>query len=153
MTPWSGDIWSAHNSQHFADPYSLSHLLHGLIFHALLVPLAHRLRFGPRLVLAVALEATWEVFENSPAVIGRYRSATAALGYSGDSLLNSLGDIASCGLGFWLASRLPVRWSVALFLAVEVGMLLVYRDCLVLNVLMLVYPVGAIKAWQTGAAH
>jgi hypothetical protein len=152
LAPWSGEIWSGHNSQHLADPYTLSHLLHGLVFFAVLRPLARWLGLGPRLVLAGALEAAWELFENAPAVIERYRTATMALGYSGDSLLNSLGDIASCGLGFWLAARLPARWSVALFLAVEVGMLAVYRDCLVLNVLMLVHPVGAIKSWQTGAA-
>ena len=149
-SPWAGDIWSGHNSQHLLDPYSLSHLLHGLLFYALLRPLAGRSSWGTRLVLATALEAAWELAENSQAVIGRYRSVTLALGYAGDSLLNSLGDISSCGVGFLLASRLPARLSVALFVLVEVGMLVAYRDCFLLNVVMLVYPIGAVRTWQVG---
>jgi hypothetical protein len=146
---WSGDIHSGHNSQHLADPYSFSHLLHGLLFYALLRPFAGRLGPGVRLVLAVAVEALWEVAENSEVVIQRYRRATLALGYAGDSLVNSLGDVACCVLGYLIAARIPARWSVALFVLVELTMLAVYRDCLLLNVLMLVYPVDAIKAWQT----
>lgn len=145
---WSGDIHSPHNSQHPFDPYSLTHLLHGIIFYALFRPLAVRMTPGARVVSALALEAAWEVVENSPPVIERYRRATIALGYSGDSVVNSLGDIASCGLGLYLAARLPARWSVALFVAVELFLLAFYRDNLTLNVLMLVWPVGAIKAWQ-----
>ena len=83
-------------------------------------------------------------------MIERYRRATIALGYTGDSVVNSLGDIASCGLGFFLAARLPVRWSVTLFFAVEMILLAVYRDCLTLNVLMLVHPLESVKAWQMG---
>src|SRR4029077_20979363 len=137
---WSGDIRSGHNSQHLLDPYSFTHALHGLLFFALLRPLAGKLGFGTRLVLALLLEAAWEVAENSDSVIERYRHATIALGYAGDSVVNSLGDIASCGLGFFLASRLRVRWSMTLFLAVELILLAIYRDCLTLNVLMLVQP-------------
>jgi uncharacterized membrane protein YjdF len=133
---WSGDIWSRHNSQHLADPYTLTHLLHGLLLYALLRPLSGRLGSGRRLVLAVALESLWEVVENSEVVIEWYRQATIALGYTGDSILNSVGDIAACGVGFLLAGRLPVRWSIALFLLVEAALLLVYRDNLALNILM-----------------
>jgi len=150
LYPWSGDIHSAHNSQHLLDPYSFTHALHGLLFYALLRPAAGRLGVGTRLVIAVAIEALWEVVENSDAVIERYRQATIALGYSGDSVINSLGDIVSCSAGFLIASRLPVRWSVVLFFAVEAALLAVYRDCFLLNVLMLVWPVEAIKSWQTG---
>ena len=150
--PWSGDIWSGHNSQHLADPYTLTHLLHGLIFYALLRPSAGWLGSGTRLVLAVALESLWEVVENSEAVIERYRQATIALGYAGDSILNSLGDIVACGVGYLLARRLPVRWSIALFVLVEAALLLVYRDNLALNVLMLIWPNQAIKSWQMGAS-
>jgi hypothetical protein len=147
---WSGDIHSGHNSQHLLDPYSFTHALHGLLFFALLRPLAGKLSFGTRLVLALLLEAVWEIAENSDAVIERYRQATIALGYAGDSVANSLGDLASCGLGFFLAARLPVRWSVTLFFAVEMILLAVYRDCLTLNVLMLVHPLESVKAWQMG---
>jgi hypothetical protein len=151
INPWSGDIWSEHNSQHLADPYTLTHVLHGMLFYALLRPLAGRLKAGTRLVLAVALEALWEVGENSAAVIQRYRQATMALGYTGDSILNSVGDIAACGVGFYLAGRLPVRWSIAFFLLVEAALLLIYRDNLGLNILMLIWPVKGVKSWQMGA--
>jgi len=150
LYPWSGDIQSAHNSQHLFDPYSFTHVLHGLLFYALLRPVAERLGLGTRMVIALAIESLWEVVENSDAVIERYRQATIALGYSGDSVFNSLGDIVSCGAGFLIASRLPARWSVLLFFAVEATLLAVYRDCFLLNVLMLVSPVEAIKSWQTG---
>jgi Protein of unknown function (DUF2585) len=150
LTPWSGDIHSEHNSQHIVDPYSFTHMEHGLLFYALLRPFAGRLGPGSRLILAVALEAIWEVAENSPPVIERYRQATIALGYVGDSVVNSLGDIAACTLGFFLAKRLPVRWSVALVLAVEAALLAIYRDNLALNVLMLVFPLESMKAWQMG---
>ncbi|HEU5115717.1 MAG TPA: DUF2585 family protein [Isosphaeraceae bacterium] len=148
--PWWGGVNDGHTSQHLTDPYSFSHVLHGLLFYALLRPLAGRLRWEVRLVLAITLECLWEMAENSTWVIERYRRSTMALGYEGDSVLNSLGDIACCGIGFLLAWRLPVRWSIALFLAVEVGMLVAYRDNLLLNVIMLLYPFDGLKTWQMG---
>jgi hypothetical protein len=147
--PWSSKIHSEHNSQHLADPYTFTHVLHGLLFYAVLRGWG-RLGLRTRLVLTVALESLWEVLENSAAMIQRYRQATIALGYVGDSILNSVGDIAACGLGFLLAARLPVRWSVALFVLVETVLLLVYRDNLTLNILMLIWPSQAIKSWQMG---
>jgi hypothetical protein len=146
--PWTVDIHSPHTSQHLVDPYTLTHVLHGLIFYAIFHVLGVPLRLDSRMSLAVAIEALWEVAENSPAVIERYRQTTIALGYFGDSVLNSLGDILACGIGFFLAARWPVRWSIALFLAFEMGLLLVYRDNLLLNVVMLIYPMEGIKAWQ-----
>jgi Protein of unknown function (DUF2585) len=150
LSPWSAGIRSPHTSQHLVDPYSLTHVLHGLLFYALLRLVAGRLRWDARLVVAVALECLWEVAENSAMVIERYRRGTVALGYEGDSILNSLGDVASCGLGLLLARRLPVRWSVALFLVVEVALLVLYRDNLLLNLIMLLHPSEAIKSWQSG---
>ena len=152
LSPWSGNIWSSHNSQHFVDPYSFTHVLHGLIFYAVMRPLSGKIGRGGRLVLAAAIEAIWEVLENSPAVIARYRESTISVDYSGDTLLNSIGDIVSCVFGFFLASRLPVRWSLALLVLVEATMLMTYRDCLVLNVMMLVSPIEAVKVWQTAGA-
>ena len=150
LAPWSGGINSEHTSQHFFDPYSFSHLLHGLLFYGLFKLVAGRLRWDARLVLAIALECLWEVFENSEFVINRYRQATVSLGYEGDSILNSLGDIASCAVGFLIASRLPVKWSIALYLGVELALLILYRDNLFLNVIMLIHPFEAIKSWQMG---
>jgi hypothetical protein len=150
LTPWSLDIDSEHNSQHLFDPYSFTHAEHGLLLYALLRPFAGRLRRANRFILAVGLEALWEVVENSPVVIDRYRQATIALGYVGDSVINSLGDIAACAVGFLLAMRLPVRWSVALVFGIEVALLAIYRDNLALNVLMLVFPLESVKTWQMG---
>jgi hypothetical protein len=150
FSPWSGNIHSKHNSQHLIDPYSFTHILHGFLLYALLRPLAGRLSFGTRVVLALALESLWEILENSEMIIERYRKTTIALGYAGDSVLNSVGDMLACFLGFLAASRLPVRWSVGLFVLIEASLLLVYRDCLTLNVLMLVYPIETVKSWQMG---
>ena len=148
--PWSGDIHGAHNSQHLVDPYSFTHLLHGALIYALLRPLAGRLSPRARLVLAAALEVAWELVENSPLVIGRYRHDTVAQGYSGDSVINSLGDVVSCLAGYALARRLPAWGSVVLFVVIEAGMLAVYRDSLTLNVLMLFAPLPSVRAWQAG---
>ncbi len=148
---WSGDVWSNHNSQHFVDPYSFSHVLHGLIFAWVFYWIAplRKQAFGWRLSAAVLLEAAWEVFENTPFTINRYREATMALGYAGDSIGNSLGDIACCGLGFIFATGVRWYWSLTVFVVTEIGMLITIRDNLTLNVLMLFWPVEAIKQWQT----
>lgn len=148
--PFSTQVASSHNSQHLLDPYSLSHLLHGLIFFGVLRLVAPRIPPWWRLVIGVTVEAGWEVLENSPMVIERYRAATASLGYSGDSIVNSTGDVLSCLLGFWLARALGWWKSIALFVLVEVGMLLWIRDNLTLNVIMLLRPLDAIRRWQLG---
>ncbi len=149
---WEGDIWSSGQSQRLADPYSFSHVVHGLLFYALLWWIARRRPVQERFLLAVLLEAGWEVLENSPFIIDRYRAATIALGYQGDSVVNSMSDVLMMSLGFWMASRVRPWLSVAALLAMEVGCLIWIRDNLTLNVLMLIHPVEAIKAWQmTGA--
>ncbi|MBP0495985.1 DUF2585 domain-containing protein [Roseomonas indoligenes] len=145
---WHGAVNSAENSQHLADWYSLSHLVHGLLFYAGFRALAPRAGSGARAVMAALLEAAWEVVENTPMVIDRYREATAALGYSGDSVVNSLADFGFMLLGFLIAARLPWWASVLLGLGMELLALAVIRDNLTLNVLMLLYPVEAIRRWQ-----
>jgi hypothetical protein len=147
---WSGDAQGPHNSQHLFDPYSLTHFLHGIFFCGALAWGFPRLPPAWRLALAVAIEVMWEVFENSQFVIQRYRTATAALGYEGDTIANSLGDILSCGIGFAVARRIGLRGSIVLFLLTELVLLLWIRDDLFLSVVMLIYPVPAIKAWQMG---
>ena len=146
---WIADAYSEHTSQHLLDPYSLTHLQHGLIFYWLLAWLAPRASWQTRLVAATAIEASWEIVENSAFVINRYREATAALGYTGDSVINSLGDLLSCAVGFAIAGKIGWRWTLALFVGIEAGLVLWIRDSLLLNVLMLFYPVEAIKNWQT----
>lgn len=147
---WSGNVWSSDNSQHLFDPYSFTHLLHGLVLCGLLAWTVPRLSLVWRLWLAIFLEALWEVIENSEFIIRRYREATAALGYEGDTIVNSMGDILTCGLGFILAQRLGLRRSLALFVVTEIVLLVWIRDGLILNIVMLFYPIEAIKAWQMG---
>jgi hypothetical protein len=146
---WEGNIWSAEQSQRFADPYVFSHLVHGFLFYGLLRLAARRVPVRHRFVGAVLLEAGWEILENSPLIIDRYRAVTISLGYVGDSVLNSMSDLLMASLGFLLASRLPVKVSVALILAMEVCAALWVRDNLTLNVIMLVHPLDVIRAWQT----
>ena len=147
---WTGAVWSAENSQQVSDWYSLSHIIHGFLFYGaawLLLPGRARLWALP---LAVLIEGSWELLENSPIIIDRYRAATAAAGYSGDSILNSMADIGMMAVGFALARRLPVWATIGLALFFELLALAVIRDNLTLNILMLTYPVDAIRAWQAG---
>lgn len=144
---WHGALDSG-NSQHIADWYSLSHVIHGFLFYALAHWLLRRQPLGMRLALAVALEATWEVVENSPMIIDRYRTATIALGYSGDSIVNSMSDIAMMAAGFLFAWRTPLWATVAVAIALELLALWVIRDNLTLNILMLSWPIDAVRDWQ-----
>jgi hypothetical protein len=145
---WSGSIWSEHNSQYFLDPYSFTHVLHGVMFYALLSLTFRNMPVISRLVIAAGLEAGWEVLENSTFIIERYRAETISLNYFGDSIVNSMGDILACITGFILASRLPVRVTIIGTIAVEVLLALLIRDNLTLNLVMLIHPSHAIRMWQ-----
>lgn len=147
---WSRDPWSPDTSQHLFGPYGFTHVLHGFVFFGLFAWVAAPIPASCRLPLAVALEGAWEIVENSDLVIRRYREGTAALGYEGNTVVNSLGDMAVCGLGFALAYR-PGAWrTLALFVATEMMLAARIRDSLLLNVLMLAYPIDAVKTWQMG---
>lgn len=161
---WYGNINGPGNSQHLSDWYTPSHVIHGMLFYGLGWLLFRKWRLGGQgaggaggaglgagrwsFALAVFLEAAWEVVENTPFVIDRYRAVTVNWGYSGDSVINSVADIGWMAFGFWLAMRLPVRVTVVLAVAAEIITALVVRDNLTLNVLMLVWPLESVRAWQ-----
>ena len=146
----TGDAWSSQTSQLFLDPYSLTHVAHGLMFAGLLALFLKRTPPTWRFVIAIGLECAWEIIENTNTVIDRYRAATASLDYHGDTIVNSLGDITACAIGFMLARKLGWVRSIILFLAVEVVLVLWIRDSLILEMIMLIHPIQAIKVWQLG---
>ena len=146
---WVGEVHGPDNSQHLADWYTPSHIIHGFLFYLLGWLFLRRNPPGDRLLAAIVIEAAWEILENSQWVIDRYREATMALGYTGDSVLNSLADMLWMIVGFGIARRLPVWATVAIAIGFEMLTLIVIRDNLALNVLMLVAPVDAIANWQT----
>jgi uncharacterized protein DUF2585 len=146
---WHGGRGDSEISQHLADWYTYSHVLHGIIFYWLLSIVAKgRLSIAARMVIAMGIEAGWELFENTPFIINRYRAQTMSRDYYGDSIVNSVGDMLAMLVGFLLASRLPAWVTVFLLIATEVILLALIRDNLTLNVIMLIHPVEWIKQWQ-----
>ena len=151
---WHAEVASSENSQHISDWYTFSHIVHGFLFFFLLwliskkIPQIHKFSVG--FVIAVVMESAWEVIENTDFIINRYREATIALDYFGDSITNSTADIFFMSLGFLMASRLSVFASISLVAASEIMLAIVIRDNLALNIIMLIYPIDAIKEWQIG---
>ncbi len=147
-TPWSWDIWTAHNSQHILDPYTFTHILHGVLEFWLIGLIFWKVPLAWRFVIAIFIESSWEVAENSSYIINRYREETLSLNYFGDSIINSVADIAACAFGFYVAYKIKFWRSLAFFIATEVILLLTIRDSLIINIIMLIYPIEAIKLWQ-----
>ena len=147
---WVGSATSPNTSQMLSDWYSTSHVLHGILFFAFFALILRNLSVERRFLIAVMVEAAWELVENSPVIINRYREATVAMGYSGDSILNSMSDIAMMGVGFWLTRKLPWQVTLALVIVLELVPLYVIRDNLLLNIWMLIAPNAQVRAWQAG---
>ena len=148
---WHGGRGDSEISQHLADWYTYSHVLHGVIFYFLLwLVFRGRLSVGARLVLATLIEGAWEIFENTPFIINRYRTQTISRDYFGDTIINTVGDILAMIFGFLIASRLPAWVTVFLLIATELVLLYLIRDNLLLNIIMLIYPLEWIKQWQSG---
>jgi len=145
---FSPDAFSSDNSQMLFDPYSLSHVLHGIIFFYFLQFFRRKTTMPWLVYAALLIEIGWEVLENTPFIINRYRTETASLNYFGDSILNSFGDVVSMLAGYWLAARVSWKFILPLFIVIELVMLFTIRDNLTLNVLMLIYPIPGISQWQ-----
>lgn len=146
---WHGETISSENSQHLSDWYTLSHIIHGFLFYALLTFLFPKLSMGTRLLMALAIESGWELFENTDMVIQRYREQALAQGYFGDSIVNSTGDMLAALGGFLLAYRIPIAASVILVIALEAIALNFIRDSLAFNIIQLIHPIDAIGVWQS----
>lgn len=147
---WHGVVFSSENSQHLTDWYTPSHIIHGILFFGFFTLILRKTSINLRLTLALIVECAWEILENTDMIINRYREATISLDYFGDSVINSSADILAMVAGFFLAARLPVWASIAIIVVFEATTTWLIRDGLTLNILMLVWPLDAVKAWQGG---
>lgn len=149
---WYNQIVTPEDSQHLFDWYAFTHVLHGLAIYFILwvIDRKKKLNIKTKFLIAVGIAAGWEILENSPMIIDRYRAATISLNYYGDSIINSIGDVISMSLGFWFAHKMKIWYSIVLFILIESVLAYIIRDNLTINIVMLIHPIEAIKFWQQG---
>jgi len=147
---WGGITSGPEMSQQLTDWYTYSHVIHGFAFYFLLWLIAPRAPVALRFALVLAFEVGWEIVENTPFIIDRYRQLALAQGYFGDSIINSVGDTMAAAFGFLLARTLPVWGTVALAVFVELFLAYMIHDNLTLNIIQLIHPTEAISHWQAG---
>ena len=148
--PYFNDGWSQHTSQHLFDPYAFTHVLHGIAFFWIASVIFPKLSNSWRFFISIFVEAAWESLENTNFIIDKYRENTASLDYFGDSILNSVGDVIACAAGFWIALKLGWWRSLALFVLTEIILIFWIHDSLLINIILLIYPLDSLRDWQTG---
>jgi len=150
---WHGVVLDSENSQHLTDWYTFSHIIHGILFYAILWLIAPRLSHGTRFLIALGIEVAWEINENTPWLIEHYRQQALAQGYTGDSIINSISDTIAMIVGYFIARKSPIYFSIALVLALELWVGLTIRDNLTLNILNFLHPFAAVTKWQLGTPY
>ena len=145
---WVGSVFSSGNSQHIADWYTLSHVVHGLLIVLLGRILLPTWSSQSLLVIAVVTGVAWEIIEHTDWVLNRFRAATLYQGYFGDSVLNAVFDYLWMLAGFFLARSISTAAIVGLILCLELTAAIVARDCLTLTTLMVIYPLESVEEWQ-----
>ena len=142
-------VFSSENSQHSTDWYTFSHIIHGFIFYFLLKRFLKKIPQKYFILIAITIECVWEIFENTPLIINRYREATIALDYYGDSIINSISDILAMIVGFYIAKKSPIWFTISSLILMELIVGYFIRDNLTLNIIMLIFPIEAIREWQS----
>lgn len=145
---WQGDVFSPQVSQHLTDWYTFTHVIHGILLYGGLWWLLPDKSHGHRFIMALAIEGSWEIFENTEFVIDYYRQNTMAVEFYGDTIINSVSDLGAMAVGYWITFNLPLWGSVGMLVVIEVLLTLIIRDSFFLNVLMFLYPFEFIKSWQ-----
>jgi len=145
---WIGSIYNSGNSQHIADWYTASHILHGVLIVLVGRLVFPRVGFGPLFLTAIITGVGWEVIEHTDFVLDAFRATTINQGYHGDSVLNAVADYIWMLGGFFVAYALRTPIVLGLVAVLELSAVFIARDSLALSTLMLIYPIDSVGAWQ-----
>ncbi|WP_377510295.1 DUF2585 family protein [Octadecabacter sp. R77987] len=145
---WINSIFDGGNSQHIADWYTLSHILHGVLIALVGRLVFPRVSFEVLLLIAVTSGIFWEIIEHTNWVLDAFRATTINAGYLGDSVLNAVCDYLFMLAGFFAAYNLRIPLVIVGVLVLELTAGLIGRDNLTLSTIQLIAPVDAINDWQ-----